>query len=853
MRSSVYRTITLRTVAAHKVRLALTVLAVLLGTAFVAGSFTFTATLDQSFKSAVATAYDDVDAVVSAPVNEGGLTDDLRESISGREDVAKANLYHTFYVVLADDDGTTVGSGSGSEMGQWYSEEQSLQTDEKLVDGRAPDAQDEAIVNESAVESGQVSVGQHLIMVSQLGRYEVTITGTFSSPLDTGLDVMLRQSEESFLANFPSEALGATLLLSANGISADELVANLSADYPALDIATGEHVSEEVSQRVTDGLSFVNYFLLAFGLIALLMGTFLVSNTFAMTVAQRNKEFALLRSLGATQRAISRMVVGEAALIGLVGSILGVFAGMGLVVAIRTVLGAAGYALPGGVTVGWSWAGIVVPILLGVIVTIISAWAPAGRAGSVQPVEAMRSDESAAPKPLKGRTVLGAGICVVGIALMLGGALAGDAGTLQRVLLVGGGTVALVIGYFRVGPAVSLPVLGLLGRVFGAPFRAIGPLAATNARRNPRRSANTAFALTLGIMLVTTIAMFGSSMKATLNEIANSALRADFAVSGPLNQAFPMPAETEERVKEADGVDSVVSAYLAPLEVAGMAFITASPDSPSENLAADGNLADAAPLHVTEGDVDLTGREGVVLSTNVAESLGVGVGDELPVSSYGQVVGTVEVLGVYEGVSVGAPLVISATTAKALADPSSLWLYLMWVNGDDTLSHEELRASLEEAVNGLVVPQVLDGTDMAGVLAGIIDQMLAVVYGLLALAVVIAILGIVNTLTLGIIERRREIGMLRAVGMQRSQVRGMITLEAVQVAVFGAIAGVILGLGVGWCFLSVLSDAARLERISVPTVQILWMVLGSAVVGVLAALWPARKAAQTPPLAAIVD
>ncbi|WP_241228377.1 ABC transporter permease [Corynebacterium hylobatis] len=845
------RKISLRNIAAHKLRLALTVLAVVLGTAFISGAFMFTNSLNQSLQSAVSSTYDGVDAVVTPAEGASVLSRDIREAIAADEKVANVNVTASETVVLATGDEEPIQTGGGTaSLAPWYNPDTVVGAPNPLVEGEAPAAVDDIVLNQKGAENFGVSVGDELLVVDPEERRTMTVTGLYEMEFDQGQSLSAYMPEEAFLERYTLDGATSQLIVSAvEGTSDTDLVAHLEDTREGLEVETGAKLAEEMSEVLSQALSFVNYFLVAFGLVALLVGTFLIANTFSMIVAQRTKEFALLRALGAARMQITRSVVFEAFLVGVLGSALGVLAGVGLVAAIKGIMSAQGMSLPDS-GLGLSTSAVVVPVILGTLVTIISAWLPARRAGEVRPVEAMRSTEASTDQPLGVRTILGVLLMVVGVAAALAGALMADSATSTRAILVGIGAFGVIVGFFFAGPAMSLPIVPTLGRVIGAPFGAIGRLAATNSRRNPRRTATTAFALTLGVALVTAIGMLGDTMKASISDVVENNVSADFILSGPTAGSFPTPAGTPDAVRDVEGVDQVLTMSMAPVLVDDRA--TNQFGDFAQTTLLDGNVTDMIAIEMREGTADLGSGPGVLAAAGFAEDNGWEVGDVLPLTAPGlsEEVREVEVIGIFEPNNLLNNMVLSQESVDGLLPPGALEVNMVGVVADGSVDRDQLRANLEEAVKGFIVVQVMSTDEMAGQAGQAIDQMLNILYALLALAVIIAILGIVNTLTLGVIERRQEIGMLRAVGSQRRQIRTMITLEAVQIAVFGAVMGIIIGLGLGWAFLEVLSGEG-LDTISVPWPMLLWMLLGSAVVGVLAAVWPARRAAKTPPLDAI--
>ncbi|PAT11813.1 ABC transporter permease [Corynebacterium hadale] len=844
-------TVSLRNVAAHKLRLALTVLSVVLGTAFLSGALMFTSMLSATFDSAVGTVLDGTDAVVRPGEGQGSLSREEADEIAAHPDVARTNIFAEKSIVAAREDEEAIQTQmGGSRVSVYYGAQDSVGAPTELTAGHAPDALGEAVVNANGAEHYGITLGQHLIAVDKDGRHDIIITGVYDDALSQKTSLQFRVSPETYTEFYTRGDTVPALTVAAERVGDEAIVEKLRTAHPDLKIATGTSVAEETSAQIREALSFVSYFLIAFALVGLLVGTFLIANTFSMIVAQRTKEFALLRALGATRGQITRSVALESALVGLLGSALGVAAGVGLVAAIKLTMRWYGLDLPDA-GVGLSWQAVAVPLVVGTVVTVLSALAPARRAGRTRPVEAMRASESATPQPLTWRTVAGVLLIGAGVAAAAAG-MAWDGGsTGRRAPLVGAAALAAITGLFLAGPALSLPVVPPFGRAIGLPFGATGKLASTNTSRNPRRTATTAFALMLGIALVTVIGMLGATMKHSVDDVAKSEVSADYVLYGPELGSFPVPGDLPERLGNTPGVGTVTSYSQAPVTVDGEYGHQLGPAGATDVI--DGNTADLLQLNMVEGSADLSGNT-LIAPTEIAAQRGWHVGDPLELAAPGVSTDTVEVTvgGLFEDSNILQTFVVSGEAAAQVATWKAETILMVGVSGDGTVDQTQLRSNLEGAVRHDIVVQVRSAEDVAGEAAGLIDQMLFILYALLSLAVIIAVLGIINTLTLSVIERRQEIGMLRAVGTQRRQIRTMITLESVQMSVFGAALGVLLGLGLGRAFLTVL-ESQGLSTIIIPGRLIATVLGGSVIVGALAALWPARRAASTPALDAIAD
>ncbi|NLU83930.1 FtsX-like permease family protein [Rhodococcus sp. HNM0569] len=833
------RKVSLRNLAAHKVRLALTVLSVVLGTAFVSGSFVFTDTLQKTFDSIFATAAQGVDVRVS-PADDSSrgvpVADiDTVSAISGVRAVAPSV---SGQIVLLDEGGSAVQTGGAPSMGESYLPPgQAVDPPDPYTQGSPPAEPGQVGINTGAAERAGLGVGDRTrVLVPSHGIVDVTVTGVYDPGTETGGYIGVTFTDAQARELFTDGAHVAYLDVAGDGVAAQELRDRIASALPDTKVQTGDEVREETKQEVSQALEFVNYFLLAFGAIALLVGTFIIYNTFAMIVAQRLRELALLRAVGASRGQVGRSVVLEALVVGVLGSIVGIAAGIGLAYGLRSLLNSFDVGLPSG-PLQITPRTFVVALLVGVLVTVVSAYAPARRASRVPPVAAMRAEFSSSGESLRGRTVVGSVLGVAGIVALVVGAQ----GTGKPAAApVGAGAFALVVAVLLVAPALSRPVVGALGAVATRPFGAVGKMARTNAVRNPRRTAATAFALTLGLMLVSVIGVFGSSAKASVDSLVDVGLRADYVLTGP--NAIGVPRGAADAARGVAGVDQAVAMHPVSVDVEGES---------QNGISLDGPVSGVLDPKLVSGSDQLP-DDGVLVSQTLAGEHSWQVGSPVPMTGADGTQAQGTVTGVFEDSQLLGGLITSDALYRTLMPAATIPDIAVLVQAQPGADLDTMRGDLERATERFVVVQVQDREQFKGTQAQQIDTLLAILYGLLALAVVIAILGIVNTLALSVVERRREIGMLRAVGMQRAQVRRAIYLESMLIAVFGAVVGVVLGVAFGWAFVSALRDEG-LESFVVPWGQVIGMLIGSAVVGVLAALWPAVRAARTKPLEAVVD
>lgn len=837
----ILRKLSLRSLGAHKLRLVFTILAVVLGTSFVSGAFILTASLSKAFDDITAANYEGADIVVNS-TPEFPVTLDLAEAIEARDDVSRVEVLDTVpVIIIGPDDKPLQTGGAGSWLMPHTPEEESVIPVMTPEAGRIPTAAGEAMINVSAAETAGIEVGETITVIDSEKRTDLEIVGLGSEGVAAGGWAGVLIPTETFRADFTDGESAGRL-----AIRGSVPVDSLRSAHPGMDISTAADAAAEESEEISQALSFLTYILLAFGLIALLVGTFIISNTFSMIVAQRTKEFALLRALGMSRRQLSGSVLAEAILLGAIGSAVGILVGVGLVRGIVAGMEMAGFGFPDA-GLGFTTASVLVPIGIGVVVTAGSAWAPARRAGRVHPVQAMRMGEQASAPPLRARTVVGSVLVLTGIIATVAAAALDSWETGDRAVLAGVGALGIILGVLLVSAWAARAMFSIRPPVPGV----VPLLAGTNLSRNPRRTAATAFALTLGVALVAAVGILGESMKESIFGVIDEELRADTIVSGAVVSNQGVPWQAVDEITSVDGVASAMPHVWLPLTVNGEASSTDGQYPVSAVLTADPSLAMA--IDVVAGTFDgAASRPGVGVDRPTAERLGLEIGDTTTVEApaHGGST-TAPVVVIWEETTSYSTVLVSETTAAELIpDRSSWFLQTLYVSFDEGADDAEVHQRVVDTVAPYGVLQVMDTSEFRMVGAQQVNQLMAVVYALLALSVVIAVLGIINTLALSIIERRHEFGMLRAVGMQRSQIRRMVSLESIYIAVLGAATGIVVGAWLGWCFVRVLADQG-LDRWAVPWDQIGLVAVAAVLVGALAAIWPARQAARTSPLAAI--
>lgn len=837
--------VSLRNIAAHKVRLLLSVLAVVLGTAFVTGSLVFTSTLKSTFDGLLEQGTADLSVMIEPADPRGaGVPFGVAEEVLAVPGVAAAVPGVSGTVVLFNADGTPHQSGGAPSEGvAWIEPERAVGSSNELVDGRAPAAEGEVVLPAGVLEGAGLAIGDAAqVYTTSNGMLDVTVVGAYTSSTDVGGYVGVGFTSEQARALFTDgENASSVSIRAEEGVDDGQLRDTVAARYPDLSVSTGEEVKERLSEQLGTLLDFINYFFVAFGLIALLVGTFIIYNTFSMLVAQRLRELALLRAIGASRGQITRSVLAEAAVTGLVGSAIGVVAGFGLAQLIFMILDALDLGIPSG-SLALTTSSVVTPLVLGFVVTLFSAWAPARRAGRVAPVQGMRVGTVAAEAGGGMRTYVGVLAVIAGIALALIGTWQDT--TKAGAITVGVGAAALIIGSFLVMPALARPIAGGIGRVIGAPFGAVGKLAATNAGRNTRRTAATAFALTLGLTLVAAFGTLGATTKESISGIIDQDINADIVVQGVASQGppVPLPGAIEQRIA---GVDEVG-------EVAYLAFAFGLIGGEQQLIsAAGGPVEEMIDARVVDGSLQ-PDEDSLVVSRSVARDKGWTYGTTVPLIGPDGSEYTLRVTGVYEDSQVLGQFYIGRQMYENLVPETLRTTFNVLVMPADGYTSEQALEAVTAELADTPIAMVQNKQEYIDQQTGGVDQLLSIIYALLGLALVVAVLGIVNTLALSVIERRTEIGMLRAVGMQRSQVRRTINLESTQIAVFGALIGAAMGVYLGWAFVTVLA-ASGLQMTTIPWGMIGIVLVCSAFVGVLASLWPAHRAAKTGPLEAITD
>ncbi|HMG44534.1 MAG TPA: ABC transporter permease [Acidimicrobiales bacterium] len=833
---------------ARRRRLMGTTLAVFLGVAFLSGTLVLGDTLSANFDRLFAEVSAGTDVVVrsdSSISNEddidGGrapLDQSLVSSLASVDGVDVAEGQVVGYGALADKDGEPVGGNGPPRLAGSWIDTPGLNPYE-LAEGRAPETSDEVVVNRGAAELADVSVGDTAV-VQTPEPVEVTVVGISTFGGTDGLGqttwtAFTLEGAQEHVTKRPDEV--STILLQADdGVSSAELRSRVDRALPdGVEAITGADLAGERTDAISaEFLDMLRTFLVVFAGIALVVATLSIANTFSITVAQRTRELALVRAVGASRRQLRRTVAIEALGIGLVASVAGVVAGVGVAATLKGVFDAFGFALPaGGLEI--KPLSMTAAFVVGVTVTYIAARSAARRAASLAPVEAMR-DAAVEPSALgRVRLVLGSVVGVGGVALTLVGASA------DAVVLTGVGAVGMVVATLLLAPAGLSPVAGVLGGGLRRLRGVNGMLAEQNARRNPRRSAATATALVVGVAVVALFTVFAASTKQALAEQVADDFAADLAVSTPSFGGGRLSPELASELSSMDEVAGVVGLGGGAADVDGSnAQVTAT--SP-------GDLTDVGGIEPLAGSFDSVGDDGIAISETRADDEGWSLGSSVELAFVDGARESVEVRAIYPDNSLLGGLVVDDALWDAHnVQPADTTVLVDVASG---VSIDDAKAAITPVADSHG-GDVQDGSELAATAGQGLDLLLGVVYVLLALAVVIALLGIGNTLSLAVHERRRELGLLRAVGQTRRQVRSVLRLESVIVALFGTVVGLVLGSYLGWALFATLwTDGSG--GFTLPILRLLVIAVMGALAGVLAARRPARRAARTPILEAIAS
>ncbi|MFI1375190.1 ABC transporter permease [Streptomyces longwoodensis] len=849
----------MRNFFAHKGRMALSAVAVLLSVAFVCGTLVFTDTMNTTFDKLFAATSSDVTVSAKDASDTGETTSDTGRppvipaaalgKVRSAQGVkaAEGTVFSTSVTVVdADKDSLSPSSGAPTIVGSWNANDARTM---KITSGAAPHDSGQVMVDEDTADKHHLGLGDEIGVISALGTHTAKISGIAAFQVTN-------PGAAIFYLDTPTAQrtlVGATDVFTnvnvtaAAGVSDAQLKKNVTAALGgAYKVQTAKETADANQASVGDFLNVMKYAMLGFAGIAFLVGIFLIINTFSMLVAQRTREIGLMRAIGSSRKQVNRSVLVEALLLGVVGSVLGVGAGVGIAVGLMKLMGQMGMHLStDDLTVAWTTP--VLGLVLGVVVTVLAAYLPARRAGRVSPMAALRDAHAPADaraglvRAVIGLVLTGAGGYALYVAANADKASDGS-------LWLGLGVVASLIGFVVIGPLLAGGVVRVLGAVLLRVFGPVGRMAERNALRNPRRTGATGAALMIGLALVACLSVVGSSMVASATDQLDKTVGTDFIIQSDSGQVVTPQAVQAirntrglERITEYKTLDANLTTpdgKVSKDETINAADPTYAKDLRTKTVA--GDLADAYrpdSMSVFEG---FAKDHGIKLGSTVSVAFKDGRTAKLTVRAI-----TSDDVVIDKG-AMYASIATAARYVPADRMPLDQLVFATAKEGQQDAAYTSLKSALHD------YPQytVRDQTDYKQALKDQIGQLLNLIYGLLALAIIVAILGVVNTLALSVVERTREIGLMRAIGLSRRQLRRMIRLESVVIALFGALLG--LGLGMGWgATAQQLLALEGLKVLDIPWPTIIGVFIGSAFVGLFAALVPAFRAGRMNVLNAI--
>lgn len=836
----------LRNVLAHKARLLMTVLAVMLGVAFVSGTLVFTDTLGNAFRNQSAKSYDDVAVAVSTYAGgrddkTPGLDEATLDEIRGLDGVDSVTGRVNGFAGVADPDGKLIGNGWSNAGANFAPGKDGKDGAYDFTQGSGPVEDGRIALDKDTASKGEYRVGDPVRVATNGPVKEYTLSGVFTTEdgaVNAGGSLVLFDTATAQKLYLKPGVFQNATVTAAAGASDQKLLDAITPLLPKEATAqTGKALADEQAEQIENGLGSLNAMLLAFAGIALFVGVFLIANTFTMLVAQRTRELALMRAIGASRRQIKRSVLVEAGVVGTLASVIGFALGLGLATGLRSAMGLLGGKIPAGplvvspVAVGSAFA-------VGILITVLAAWLPARRAAKIAPVAAMSSvHATASVRSLVVRNSIGGVIALLGAAGIVGGAATG--GENGRYLVAAGAFLAL-IGVIILIPLLSRPVVALVRPLLKKVFGVSGKLASQNAVRNPRRTGATASALAIGLTLVTGISVLGVTLGQAIDKMTTDNIKADYMVS--MASGDPLDESALTALSKADGVTALSPQQSAYFEVDGE-FHSASGVTP-------GDVEKVFSVKTVSGSLASLKDGQVAVGSRTAKSNGWKTGDTLKVKFEDEKKGTLTIGALYEQNEFLSPFVIP----KALADQHGSGAHPdireIWIKTDGGASTANEQA-IVDALGYNPAMSVMDRQDIRDMFGGFVNTALNIMYGLLAMALLIAVLGVVNTLAMSVFERQQEIGMLRAIGLDRGRVKRMIRLEAVVISVFGAVIGVGLGVFLGWAIGRTLAADIPGYALVIPWDRLAIFLALAGLVGVLASLWPARSAAKLNMLTAI--
>ena len=825
-------TIALRNVRENPSRYVLTGLAIALGVAFYVATTVLTATVERTISGSIDGVFDGVDAAVrSTDVIEtdffdirGPIDPSIVERVSAVDGVDAVQPQLTGYSQLVGSNDKVVNDSTNAFV---WSPSPDL-NGFTLAEGRAPEGPNEIVVDDDALDDGNLAIGD-AVRVLPRSEADMTIVGSMTAPNGSIEGTSsIAMTLETLQELFQTELL-TSVNVASDSLDGNALVAALSSELgDEVEVVTGQEVADEFKELINQFVNIISIFLTAFAAIALFVAVFVIYNTFTITVTQRIREMALLRAIGAGRRQVLRNVLAESMAVGVIASAIGVAFGIFLGWVLLKVFTAIGFPL-GGDSLAITSSGLIVGFIIGLVVTLISAIVPARRGASVPPIEALRSTAVEEVGASRTRIWIGAIAVSAGVVLAIIGAT--GAKTVPAVA----GIAGLFLGIILVAPVVVPALAKLVGRLLTRTSGLVGELASENAARSPKRSATTAMALMIGVMLIAAATVVAASFRESIRGDLEQALTADLAIEAGDGFQGGMDPQVTSEIASAPDVDAVSSVRAIQAELDGDSVSVAGVNA--------SQLEQLLALEIVEGDLSALSIDGIAISADEASSRQLGIGDSVTLST--QLLDTtLQVEAIYSPEEVVGGLMVDVALAERVqAQPLDSLVLVASSNVESS------RPAIEAAIAGDPTAGVETSREYIDEEAGELNTLLNLLYGLLALSVVIALLGVANTMTLSIHERTRELGLLRAVGMSAKQLRSAIRAEAAIIGLVGSVVGLVLGVFFGW--LAHRATSETFPVFSVPWGQLIVIAVVGVAAGLIAGWRPARRASRLNILEAI--
>ncbi|HEY2813597.1 MAG TPA: FtsX-like permease family protein [Acidimicrobiales bacterium] len=845
--------LTLKNLMAHKRRLASTFLAVVIGVAFLSGNLVLTDTITKTFDDLFANVNQGTDAVVrsSNKVTDnfgndqrGRIPTSLLPTVQAADGVKTAEPQVIGYGQIVGKDGKTLGNpgrGAPTFAGNWSTVPE-LNPFRLQPGSKPPTGGTDIVIDKKSADDGHLAVGDRTAVITAAGPNDFTITGIAKfgdqdSPAGASFALMTLPAAEKFVSK-PGE-VDSIDVVAQSGVSQEQVVQNIQKVLPQdTEAITGAQLTKENQDNVQKGLSmFFNILLKPFAVIAILVSVFSIYNTFSIIVAQRTREMALLRALGAARRQVMSSVVFEAFIIGLVAAVVGLFGGFLVAGLLKAILAAFGLDIPAGglvlkaATVEWAFA-------VGVGVSVLTSIIPALKASRVPPLAAMRDVAVERTHPSLARVISGGVAAALGLlAIIAGVAVKGSTG-LGRV---GIGALLMIVALVVLGPALAGPI----SRTIGSPlprFRGVaGKLARENATRNPRRTSGAASALMIGVAVVALFTVFASSIKASIDNQIKTSFAGDLVIDsqtrgfGGFNPQLTGDVSRLPQVAAASGIRT----GQANVNGSDRQLVVVDPSTIQRVL----------DLGIEQGSLQDLNAGTTAVATRYADATHLKIGDEVKANYLDGASSTLKIVATYKNRDVlGSDFMLPLSEWEPHSNDNLDSLIIVKLNSGVSIA--DGRAAVETVAKPYPNAKVQDRQTYTDQVFGMVNQILSLVYVLLAFAILIALMGIANTLSLSIFERTRELGLLRAVGETRSQLRSMVRWESVIVALFGTLGGVALGTLCGWALVETASESG-FARFALPLFSLIVLLVLGALAGVVAGIRPARRAARLDVLRAI--